>query len=81
MKFFSRKNNPDADAQPIGEPAETNAKLEIVAHKEAQADAIEQARKANDELHKLLQKNGFTIRIFLATGGPLPHDDTTESRK
>jgi hypothetical protein len=43
--------------------------IEIDAGKRATRKAIEEARRANEELKKVLVRNGFTVKIFIATGG------------
>lgn len=53
------------------------ASIEIVAHKEAKKEVIEEARLANERLNKLLVQNGFTLKIFLAAGGQHPDSPTT----
>lgn len=68
MSIFRKK--------PVGEntkKAEAEAKvIEIVAHKEAKKEIVQKAKEANAQLTELLEQNGFTIKIYLAAGGPHP---------
>ena len=43
--------------------------VEVVAHKNATKKTIEKAREANKKLNEILDENGFTLNIFIATGG------------
>lgn len=47
--------------------------IEIVAHKNAKQEVVEDARRANEQLNKLLVGNGFTLKIYLAAGGNHPN--------
>ena len=55
--------------QPLFAHNNHEVKIEIEAGKQATKKAIEEARRANEELNKVLVKNGFTVKIFVATGG------------
>ena len=55
--------------QPLLAHNNQEVKIEIEAGKKASKEAIEEARKANSELNKVLVRNGFTVKIFVATGG------------
>jgi len=48
--------------------AETKS-IEIVTNKNATKDVVAQAKEASRQLNELLDRNGFTIQIFLAAGG------------
>lgn len=54
--------------------AETN-RIEVVAQKNANKEVADQAKQATRQLKELLDRNGFTVQIFLAAGG------TTKTRK
>lgn len=54
------------------------ATIEIVAHKEAKAKVIKQAKQANKQLNDLLVENGFTLKIYLAAGGKAPQQKQTK---
>ena len=62
MSFFNRK-------KPVKVEAQHDSRVEVVVHKEATKEVVAQAKKANETLAKLLEQNGFTIKIFLAAGG------------
>lgn len=54
------------------EDREANRKrsnIEIVAHRRATKNVVEETKEVNKKLQDLLLKNHFTIKIFLATGG------------
>lgn len=55
--------------QPLLAHNNHEVKIEIEAGKKATKEAIEDARKANEELNKVLVRNGFTVKIYIATGG------------
>lgn len=44
-----------------------DTRVEVVVHKNATQDAILMAQEANQRLSKLLEQNGFTLKIELAT--------------
>lgn len=46
--------------------------IEIIAHKTAKQEAVNEAKDVNKQLKKLLEANGFTIKIYLAAGGRVP---------
>lgn len=46
--------------------------IQIVAHKDAKAEVVQEAHKVNERLNKLLVGNGFTLKIYLAAGGSQP---------
>lgn len=48
---------------------EVDSKVEVVAHKAATKAQVQAVRDANATLNKVLAKNGFTIKIYLAAGG------------
>lgn len=51
---------------------ERESTIEIIAHQKASRQAIEEVKRANKELNRLLEGNGFTVKIFLAAGGKAP---------
>ena len=55
--------------QPLLAHNNPEVKIEIEAGKRATKEAIEEARRANEELNRVLVRNGFTVKIFVATGG------------
>lgn len=72
MGLFRRKKNPETIAEPIvvrDTPVKDPA-VEIIANEKAKDEVIDKAKKASDELNSLLVKNGFTIKIYLATHNP-----------
>lgn len=46
-------------------------RVEIMAHKNATAEAVQKAKNANQHLNELLLNNGFTLKIYLAAGGKI----------
>ena len=46
-----------------------DSRVEVVAHKLATKQVVNEAKVANEQLKNLLENNGFTIKIFLAAGG------------
>jgi hypothetical protein len=52
----------------IRKAAENNS-IKIVTQKNATKEVVDQAKLANQQLKELLERNGFTIQIFLAAGG------------
>lgn len=45
--------------------------VELKAAKEAQNEAFDEAEKEVQKLNRLLVENGFTPRIYIATGGKM----------
>lgn len=43
--------------------------IEIEANKNAHHEAVVKAKAASEDLNSLLVENGFTLKIYLATGG------------
>lgn len=52
-------------------PEEHKASIEIVAHRDAHAEAKAEVDKANALLQKLFKDNHFSLTIYLATGGKI----------
>jgi hypothetical protein len=65
--FWNRKKQPKLVIEP--EKIIHDSSIEIVPHKAAKLEVLEEARKANEQLNKLLVENGFTLKIYLAAGG------------
>ena len=59
--------NKKEESKPLALPEQ--AIIEIEATKDAQKEAFEEAHKVGKQLNKLLVENGFTLKIYLATGG------------
>lgn len=66
MGLFNRRK-PDLAIQP---PVASRVEVEL--HKNANQEAVEKAKKANEHLSDLLAANGFTLKIYLAAGGRPP---------
>ena len=66
MGIFKRQRQPDLSVQP---PVASRVEVEL--HKNANEEAVEKAKKANEHLSDLLAANGFTLKIYLAAGGQL----------
>ena len=67
MSWFGKKKE-------MHKIAETN-RVDVVAQKNANKEVVAQAQEATRQLKELLDRNGFTIQIFLAAGG------STKTRK
>lgn len=64
MGWFSKKQ------KDVPVSAKTReAIVEIEASKDARREAVIQAKEASKQLNTLLVENGFTLKIYLATGG------------
>lgn len=70
MAWF-RKAKEDIHVEP---PA--SSRIEVELHKTASSDAAQKAKEANKHLNDLLVENGFTLKIYLATGGKIPPKKT-----
>lgn len=65
MAWFNRsKSTENIHIEP---PASSRVEVEV--HKNASKQAAEKAKQANEHLNELLVTNGFTLKIYLATGG------------
>jgi hypothetical protein len=73
MAWFNRNKSPKGETE-----AAHDSRVEVVVHKEAAKDAVQEAKAVNKHLNKLLEQNGFTIKIFLAAGGRIKN---TEAKK
>lgn len=67
MLWFKRK-----PLQAAQDDAVQRSSIEIIAHKDAKHEVVEDAKAANEQLKKLLVGNGFTLKIYLAAGGKHP---------
>lgn len=66
MLWFNRKRSfKDATNHTTVDGAHV---IEIVAHKDATKEVVQQAKAANEKLTKLFDENGFTVKIVLAMG-------------
>lgn len=65
MSWFKRKK-PVEDIH-VEPPASSRVEVEL--HKNATKEAADKAKEANKHLNDLLVENGFTLKIYLATGG------------
>lgn len=68
MKWF-KKTEPTKII--TGLPAEHQASIEIVAHKDASKEAIAEAKKANAIVQDVFKRNHFTVKIYVAIGGEI----------
>jgi negative regulator of genetic competence, sporulation and motility len=68
MKWFNRDKKPTVEVQATRVQAEDD-RVEVVVHKNATNEALAKADEANQKLNELLVTNGFTLKIYLATGG------------
>lgn len=67
MIMWFQKQKPELRIE--HELTDSESKIEVVAHKRATKQQITKVRKANDSLNQLLNENGFTLKIYLASGG------------
>lgn len=65
MALFSRKKR--IEDLHIAPPISSRVEVEL--DKTATKEAAEKAKLANQHLNELLVRNGFTLKIYLATGG------------
>lgn len=70
MRLFNRKKNTEPPV--LKDPQEREAQIEIVAHKDAKKEIVDEAEKVNKHLKELLVQNGFTLKIYLAAQSPRP---------
>lgn len=75
MGWFKRRQR---NADPITETEKAQASIQIVTDVNARKQAVEEANKVNEQLNRLIVENGFTVKIFLATGGKNPHTPGAE---
>lgn len=54
---------------------ERSAIVEIEAAKDASRKAFAEAEAVGNDLNKLLVENGFTLKIYLATGGKIDKEN------
>ena len=64
MRFFRRQK---PTPSPLTPHENLNAAIEIVAHKESTKENADKAKAATAQLQELLDNNGFTLKIVLAT--------------
>jgi predicted ribonuclease YlaK len=64
MSWFKKKPTPPPPVADVKQ-----AIVEIEAHKDAEREAVQQAKEASRQLNTLLVENGFTLKIYLAAGG------------
>lgn len=68
MRWFNHKSK----SEPIVLTPPATSRVEIELHKGASEEAAKKAKLTNQHLSELLLKNGFTLKLFLAAGGPAP---------
>lgn len=66
MGLFKKKTPPIVE---VTNTEDHDNCVEVVVHKNATQEAITKADEANQHLNDLLIENGFTLKIYLATGG------------
>lgn len=64
MAWFNRNKTPLGDTE-----QQHDNRVEVVVHKEAAKEVVQEAIAVNEKLNKLLLDNGFTLKIYLAAGG------------
>lgn len=64
MSWFKRKQIENIYLEPP-----ISSRVEVELNKTASREAAEKAKTANKHLNDLLVENGFTLKIYLATGG------------
>lgn len=65
MSWFKKKQR----TEDIHVEPPVNSRVEVELSKTASKEAAEKAKKTNEHLNELLVQNGFTLKIYLATGG------------
>lgn len=74
MSWFKRKDRLETEHNNAFE----ESKVEIVAHREATKEQINEVKTANDALNKVFANNHFTLTIYVAAGG---HTEDTLTTK
>lgn len=66
MRWFGRKQS---ESNKVAVEVANESKVEVIAHKRATKKVINRTKQVNELLNDLLVENGFTFKIFLASGG------------
>lgn len=72
MSWFKR--NKQQTPVKMVEPAPPT--VEIIAHKKATADQVRVINEANQKLKEVFERNHFTVKLYVATGGRAPKAKT-----
>jgi hypothetical protein len=73
MGLFRKKPQPVVSLHPVV--------VSIEPHETARKEAFEEAKKVNQHLNNLLVQNGFTLKLWVATGGNLSTDKANPTKK
>lgn len=65
MGWFTKRSDVIADVK----QSRDESRVEIITHKKATKATIDETKRVNSQLNRLLAKNGFTLKIYLASGG------------
>lgn len=66
MRFWPRHKTPAQEK--VGAVSDPIHAVEIVAHQDANKEVVDKAKAANEQLKRLFDENGFTVKIVLAMG-------------
>lgn len=66
MAWFNKNKDPKGDTEKAHDH-----RVEVVVHQNATKEVVAEAKRVNDQLKTLLEDNGFTLKIYLATGGKI----------
>lgn len=64
--FWFKTKKKDED---IRDELASRISVEVPEHQRAKKQAVEEAKKATDNLKEIISNNGFTIKIHTAAGG------------
>ncbi len=68
MSWLKRNKEKPSSEDIVVQPP-TSSRISVELHKEASKEAKAMVDAANEHLNTLLVENGFTLKIYLATGG------------
>jgi hypothetical protein len=71
--FWNRKKSEPVLPQKVQAAPPT---VEIIAHKNATEKQVQEVREANEKLQRVFDRNHFTVKLYVATGGRAPKAKT-----
>jgi hypothetical protein len=70
---FNKKIKQEKPRIPLSiEEVTVKTPVEIVAHKNATKEQVEEVKRANENLQKVFERNHFTVKLYVAAGGKAP---------
>lgn len=72
MSWFNRKKKVETPTTVQAAPPP----IEVVAHKNASAKQVKMVEEANKKLNEVFERNHFTVKLYVATGGTPPKAKT-----